>query len=182
VQSSVSSADICKGDDGLKKVQKTRIQKKHLVILSFLLAFAIALTVSLVLTSALSGTGENKPTVSEPIEVIPGEGRQNGMPLAYPSITRKMQITFAEITNKDGKYGIYRYGDDNYHTLFYVKDGETVPYYPEIVNEDPNFDYTDLFAIETGDGIGRYSLIDYLCSALQMPYFDQRVAFERDPA
>ena len=165
----------------MKKVEKTRLQKKHLVSITLLLAFAIALTVSLVLTSVLSDTGEGDELVSEITEVLPGEARQNGLPMAYPAVTKKLQISFVQIKNKDGEFGIYHYEGDSYHTLFYVKDGETIPYYPEIVSEDPDFDYTDLFAIESGDGIGRYSLVDYLCSAIQMPYFDQRVAFEKDP-
>jgi len=157
------------------------LQRKHIVTLSLLLAFIASLTVSLILTSVLSDTGESGELITEITEVLPGEARQNGIPLAYPAVSKKLQIDLVEIRNKDGVFGIYHYEGDNHHTLFYEKDGETIPYYPEIISEDPSFNYTDLFAIETGDGIGRYSLVDYLCSAIQMPYFDQRVAFETDP-
>ena len=165
----------------MKKVVKTRLQRKHIFTLVFLLAFAVSLTASLILTSVLSDTGEGGELITEITEVLPGEARQNGIPLAYPAISKKLQLSLVEIKNSDGAFGLYHYSGDDYHTLYYVKDGETVPYYPDIIDEDPSFTYTDLFAIETGDGIGRYSLVDYLCSALQMPYFDQRVAFETDP-
>ena len=165
----------------MKSVKKTRLRKKHIVSLALLLSFVLALTVSLILTDVLSNTGEGGTLSTEITEVLPGEARQNGIPLAYPAISKKLQISFVQIKNSESEFGIYHYTGDSHHTLYYVKNGEIIPYYPDIVTEDPSFDYTDLFAIESGDGIGRYSLVDYLCSAIQMPYFDQRVAFEKDP-
>ena len=153
----------------MKVVKKTRVQKKHIVIFSAFIAFAIALAVSIILTSVFSNNGESEAPLTESIEVIPGEGRQNGMPLAYPAISKKLQITLANIKNADGEFGIMHGEGDDYHTLYYVKDGKPIAYVPEIVGADPNLKYTDLFAIETSDGIGRYSIVDYLCSAIQMP-------------
>lgn len=165
----------------MKQVKRTRIEKKHLISLILLAAFAVALTLSLVLTSLLSDSGEQGSNVTTGItDVLEGEARQNGMPLAYPAVSNKLQIQFVAIKNSMGEFGIYHAEEDNHHTLFYVKDGETISYYPDIVAQDPKFDYTDLFAIESGDGMGKFSLVDYLCSAIQMPYFDQRVAFETD--
>ncbi len=170
----------------MKHITKSRIQKKYIIALVLTASLAVVLAASIIMTSLLSNSSSTAPQPSVVPEVIAGEARQNGMAMAYPGVSTKLQIEFVAIKNSTGdstrEFGLLLMPGESYHTLFYVNSsGERLPYYPEICIEDPSFDYTDLFAVETGDGIGRYSLVDYLCSSIQMPYFDQRVAMDSDP-
>ncbi|MBE6645615.1 MAG: hypothetical protein E7612_09635 [Ruminococcaceae bacterium] len=162
----------------MKHIQKNK--KKPLLIVTLAIFFAIVLTAS-ILIPALAESGGGDKTVSEPPEVLEGEARQNGMPLAYPAIDEKLDIKFIKIENQTGEYGFMVYGEEDFHTLYYVdSSGKQVIYYPEICEKDANFDYSSLFAIVTSDGYGQYTLVDYLCSALQSPYFYARIPIETD--
>ena len=105
------------------------------------------------------------------------------MPLAYPAISEK-EILFVDIENfkNDERYGIIREPDENnqpngsFIFQYYRKDINAFEtYMPPIASEDPNFNYSDLYAIEGGDGFGRIYYITYLCSALGNPFFTERI-------
>lgn len=160
---------------------KKRIVKKWLAA-AILAGVLVIATVSAILAQLFLGAEEKKSAVSVPPEVIAGEARQNGMPLAYPAINKKSDIKFINIVNSTGEYG-FILSDDNEHRLYYIdENGEQVLYYPDICADDPNFSYSNLFAIETSDGFGQYSLVSYLCLALQSPYFSERIALSEDEA
>ena len=152
-----------------------------MVALALAVLLVIVLTASILLSS-LTGKTDKKPTVIEPPEVIEGEARQNGLALAYPLITSKMDIKFINVENQTGEYGFVVYTGETHHTMYYVdSNGNQVVYYPEICKADPAFEYSSLFAIDSGDGYGQYTIVDYLCSSLQHPYFDVRIPIETDP-
>ena len=165
----------------MKRIKKTSLTQKTKIAIVLSLFLALILTAS-ILVSALTGKTETKPVITEPPEVIAGEGRQNGLPLAYPSINSKIDIKFINIKNPTGEYGFLVYTGDTYHTMYYVdSNGKQVVYYPEICQADPSFEYSSLFAIDSTDGYGQYTIVDYLCSSLQNPYFDVRIPIEKEP-
>ena len=149
----------------------------------------IVLTVLAVISSIYMAEAEDEGTGSlnsqSPPEVLEFEAIQNGMALAYPMINNKQQISYIYIENTTvdketevkthNKYGFDYSNDLSTLVLFYYKDGKKVDYMPGICEEDRGFSYSSLFAIETGDGFSQYTLIDYLCLAIQSPYFDKRI-------
>ena len=151
-------------------------------IAAALAALLVLILTASILVSALAGNDTENPVIIEPPEVIEGEARQNGLPLAYPAINSKIDIKFINVKNTTGEYGFMVYTGDNYHTMYYVdSNGKQVVYYPEICKEDPSFEYSSLFAIDASDGYGQYTIVDYLCSSLQHPYFEVRIPIETDP-
>ena len=141
----------------MKHIKTLQLSKKTCVAIGLSLVLAISLAVSIILTS-VSGKTETKAEVSEPLAVLDGEARQNGLTLAYPSINSKNRIKFINIKNKTGEYGFMMYGDDNYHTLYYVdSNGKQVVYYPEICQADSAFEYSSFHLISS---LSRLVLVD----------------------
>ncbi len=172
------------------KYYENRTQKTRFWALVSAAALVLVLTVSIIVDNLVKRDADTSTVDTSTIEILEGEARQSGLALAYPTFTSSLQIKYIHIINNNGvtegsseknEFGVYHAEGDNYHTLFYVKNGEQILYMPEIEGVDAEFQYTDLFAIETGDGIGRYSLVDYLCAAVQSPYFNERIPFETDP-
>jgi len=165
----------------VKHIEKIRLTKKTKIAVVLSVLLVLVLTAS-ILASALTGKTEKKPVIIDLPEVIEGEARQSGLPLAYPLINSKIDIKFINVQNETGEYGFTVYSGETHHTLYYVdSNGKQVVYYPEICTADPSFEYSSLFAIDAGDGYGQYTIVDYLCSALQYPYFDVRIPIETDP-
>ena len=48
-------------------------------------------------------------------------------------------------------------------------------HYPNVMGEDSSFDYESLYSIETNDGYSRIYKLTYLCVALELPYFTDRI-------
>ena len=168
----------------MKHITKPKITKNLFIAIVLSAVFAVLLALSIVITVISSSLDDSDPqTVTEVPPVIDGEARQNGLALAYPSINRKNQIKYIQIENQTGEFGFVMLTGESHHTLYYVdSSGEPIIYYPDICAEDATFNYTDLFAIVTNDGYSQYSLVDYLCLALQSPYFDERIPIETDSA
>ena len=119
---------------------------------------------------------EEEPAASKQPEIIEGEARQNGLALAYPVVNNKSQIQYISIKNENGEYGFIRLDEGSEFNMYYIDDkGEQVLYYPDICDEDIGFEYSNLFKIDTSDGYSQYTLLDYLCVALQMAYFEERI-------
>ena len=157
-----------------RKLNKAQIATIWLLIISVLLA-AAWLTVSLVVKKLASGqggsSGADKP------EIMEGESTYLNQLVAYPMI-EEGEITYVEIKNKTGNFGLSRYPDDRGSFLFhYYVDGKegAIPYTPPIMNAEGDFDYESLYAVETGDGYGMIYYLTYLCSALGAPYFTERI-------
>ena len=126
--------------------------------------------------SAILLNKEEEPAASKQPEIIEGEARQNGLALAYPVVNNKSQIQYISIKNENGEYGFIRLDEGSEFNMYYIDDkGEQVLYYPDICDEDIGFEYSNLFKIDTSDGYSQYTLLDYLCVALQMAYFEERI-------
>ena len=124
---------------------------------------------------------EPDATVTAPPEILPGEARQNGLTLAYPTINEKTQIQNIAVKNDKGEFGFVKLEGDRYFTMYYVdEDGKQQVFMPDICGADSSFAYQNLLAIETGDGFSQYTVLDYLCLALQLPYFEERIPVSND--
>ena len=75
----------------MKHVEKTALPKKVKIAAALAALLVLILTAS-ILVSALAGNDTENPVIIEPPEVIEGEARQNGLPLAYPAINSKIVL------------------------------------------------------------------------------------------
>ena len=157
-----------------RKLNKAQIATIWLLIISVLLA-AAWLSVTLVIKKLASNNGGSSGG-SAP-ELMEGEATYLNQTVAYPMI-EEGRITFIEVKNKSGNFGVSRYPDDRGSFLFhYYVDGKegAIPYTPPIMGAEGNFKYESLYAVETGDGYGMIYYLTYLCSALGAPYFTERI-------
>ncbi len=167
----------------MKHIAQKRFGKKPVIAIALAAALVLFLVLSILITEAL-GEDDGDTTKKEPPEIIAGEATQNGMPLAYPAIESKTQIEFINIKktidDKISEFGFYYDKDEISHILYYVdSNGKALPYFPEIYYQDSSFVYSSLFETEAISGVS-VTLVDYLCHALQSPYFEERIAFEKD--
>ena len=156
-----------------RKLNKKQLVTVWLLIISVVLAAAYAAVMIVIKKRATGAEEQNKVTLT-PLE---GEALYLNQLIAYPPI-EEAQITFLEISNKTGKFGVSRYPDDRGSFLFhYYVDGqkEFIPYMPPITGAEGGFNYESLYAVETGDGYGMIYYLTYLCSALSAPYFTERI-------
>lgn len=149
----------------------------------------VSVIAAIILVSVMS---DDDPSGSEknPPEILAGESLYNNYPLAYPSV-QESQIQRITITNKASykdyfgedkapstSYALLRDEDfDGKFVLYYQdKDGNANVYYPKVASEDVTFDYESLYSVEQNDGYGRIYKLTYLCVALELPYFTDRIA------
>ena len=164
----------------MKHIQKKKFTKKQKLSLILCAVFAVLLAVCIPVSAVLLDKKE-EPSVTKQPEIIEGEARQNGLALAYPVVNNKKQIQYISIKNDKGEYGFIKLEEDAEFNMYYIDEmGEQVLYYPQICDEDLGFEYSDLFKIDTSDGYSQYTLLDYLCIALQMPYFEERIPLAED--
>lgn len=170
----------------MKHITKKRIGRKHIISIALAASLVLFLTLSIILTHVLENGGEDKPQ-KEPPQIIEGEAIKNGMALAYPEIEGKPNLTFINVQNppdptdeEGGEFGFFYDKDEGCHILYYMdSDGNPVSYFPDIYYQDSSFNYSSIFATEAVSGVP-VTLVDYLCHALQTPYFEERIPFETD--
>ena len=162
------------------KPKKTKKQRAVIILAATLLVLlSVCIPVMIVM---LSDNGGGTTNIDQP-EILEGEARQNGSTLAYPVVNSINQINHISIKNETGEYGFAKLDGENVFTMYYVDgQGNRQVYYPTICSEDDSFSYSDLYAIETGDGFSQYTMLDYLCISLQMPYFVERIAVSENEA
>ena len=168
----------------MKYVAKKGLQTKHLISIILAVALVLCLVLSILLTHVFDKEDAND-TPNESPEIIDGEAIKNGMTLAYLEINTKNQISYISIEDtsdaEKSDFGFWYDESEGCHLLFYVdSDGKAQTYYPEIYYQDSSFSYSSLFATQTMSGI-EVTLVDYLCYALQSPFFEERIPFEEDP-
>ena len=162
-----------------RKLNKAQLATVWLLIISVLLTVAYVTVILVANYISSKNSGSNGIDLPKPME---GEDTYLNQLVAYPAI-EESQITFLEVTNSKGKFGISRYPDDKggfiFHYYLKNEDGtyqdESSVYMPPISGTENDFNYESLYAIETGDGIGQYSLLTYLCSAIGAPSFTERI-------
>lgn len=167
----------------MKHITKKRIGRRQMLSIALAASLVLFLTLSIILTHVLEKGGEDKPPKETP-QIIEGEAIKNGMALAYPEIESKPDLTFINVQNPTdedgGEFGFFYDKDEGCHILYYMdSDGNPVSYFPDIYYQDSSFSYSSIFATETISGVP-VTLVDYLCHALQTPYFEERIPFETD--
>lgn len=172
------------------QVKKTKLDKKHLAIIItasvlalLIVAYAI---ISTLISSGLIGDSGNNNSKNPP-EILEGEAILNNRGIVYPYISTANIISVA-VGSKDAEKDSFMMTrpikDDgsyeSYFAFFYNdRDGNSVSYYPPILSEDSNTEYTDFYSIENRDGLNAYK-INYLCAAIGALYFDERINPEED--
>lgn len=170
-------------------IRLSRQKQKRRLLLILLCVMLVSITAAIILVSIMSGD-DPSGTKADPPEILAGESLEGNYPLAYPSV-QESQIQRIIITNKASykdyfgedkapktSYALVRDEDlDGKFVLYYEnKDGKTEVYYPKVADEDVTFDYESLYSIEQNDGYGRIYKLTYLCVALELPYFTDRIA------
>ena len=164
----------------MKHIAKPKITKKQRAAIILTAVLLLLLAVCIPVAVILSNKGD-EPVKFEQPEILEGEARQNGSTLAYPVIDNVNQIHYISVDNSTGEFGFYKPDGERTFTMYYVDgNGQSQVYYPAICAEDPNFDYSQLYAIQTSDGFSKYTMLDYLCIGLQMPYFAERIPVAAD--
>ena len=172
----ISRQEIERINRNKKRFRLTAYIAIALAVIIVAASVAIALVVKHLNESASAGTGKLPP------EIIDGEAIYNGSALAYPTM-EETDIQRITIKNKEGEYTLLRTKDSRGAFMLYYVDGngETQVFYPAICEEDSNFEYESLYAIESGDGFNRIYKLTYLCAALEYPYFSERIDLSSDP-
>ena len=172
-------------------VQKqNRFQKKrrYIIITAIALTFAIALyaLVSILINAGVFNK-DSGSDVNTPPEIFEGEAIFNNRGVAYPYI-KTANILSVSVNSHTDRFTIRRPAAseegqyESYFTYFYENSkGQPVQYAPEILDYEPNTDYTSFYATENSDGLNAYK-VDYLCAAIGALYFDERIEMEEDRA
>ena len=156
-----------------RKLNKAQLAIIWLLIISLVLAIAYVGVIVAVNKLANKGQSSGGTTLTP----LPGESTYLNQLIAYPTV-EEGNITFIEIENKHGRFGVSRYPNDLGNFLFhYYVDGQegAIPYTPPIIGAEGEYNYESLYAVETGDGYGMIYYLTYLCAALGAPYFTERI-------
>ena len=140
---------------------------------------------ALIGAGAFKGEGDNNSATRQPLDLRDGEATYNGQGVAYPYVSKNNILSVTVDSDKDAFVMARPNATDengdiieekylDYFVFSYDSgDGKRV-YYPDILVEEPNTSYTDLYAIEGSDGLNAYK-IDYLCAAIGALYFSNRI-------
>ena len=162
------------------KVVNKKLNKSQILTICLLVASIVLLSGCLVMSAIakrIANKNNNQTSSSAPLDLLPGESSYLNQPIAYPAISES-QILLLQVSGPQGKYDISRYPDDQGSFMFhYYVDGkkEAIPYIPPIYGAEGDFNYESLYAVEQNDGYGRIYYLTYLCSALGLPYFRERI-------
>ena len=168
-------------------VQNKKLSKKHLAIIITASVLALLIIASIVVNavvgayqSSLQGSGGSTPP-----EIIAGEAILNNRGVVYPYVSSGNIVSVAVDSHVD-EFVMMRHSKENKydsHFTFYYTDqnGNMVSYYPNIMSEDSETNYTDFYAIEQSDGLNAYKM-NYLLAAIGALYFTERIYLSDDAA
>lgn len=165
------------------QTNERKLNKRHLTLIitaaALVLLIVAYVIIDAVINAGAAGNGgasvNNAPTVNTEI----GESVYLNMAVAYPYI-ESSKIKSISIKSDIDTFHIRRDEDDDGnlldHFLFFYEDeaGDTLPYLPEIVYSENNFDYTSLYAIDSSDSWNQYK-VTYLCVALGAMTFGESI-------
>ena len=161
-----------------------RGKKKMKLSIIFGSAFILLLTAIIILSSYFANLTTPKEETPPPV-AFEGEDIRYGNLVAYPVVDASTinRITVNNQANKkDGEFTFIKDSLAGGDFLFtYKEDGEVKIFYPSILNGS-GVSYSDLYAIESGDGYNQITKIKYLIAALESAYFSQRIELDSDPA
>lgn len=158
------------------------ITKKHRIAIMLVVSLLLLVAVTVPLVVHYYHSAPETEYGPQP-EILEGEARQDGLTLAYPTISDSKLVDIVSLERGGEEFGFVRLDGESHLTMYYIdSDGKQQIYYPRICEEDEGFDYTDLFVSKDAYGMGEYSLVDYLLVGLRMPYFGERIAISEDEA
>ena len=159
---------------------KRKVNKKIIVSLLLLAAFAVLLTASILLNVLTGGESGTKPSAKPPLEVLEGESTHGGFNVAYPFVNDGA-LQYISVSDKANSFKLIRPDEKGDMVLYYTDSrGATEVYYPSILGTDENISYSSLYAIDQSDGLGMGPLVSYLCSAVGFTAFQERIALSED--
>ena len=168
-------------------------------MLILLCVLVVAVTAAIILVNVLPKEETTTTTKKDPPEIIEeiGESTSGNYAIAYPTV-EEGQIKSIKITNKQSykdnyesvedapatSYVLYRDKEMNgkFVLRYWDEAGNEYEYRPDILEAESSFDYESLYAIEQNDGYNRIYKLTYLCVALELPYFDERIALKENEA
>lgn len=171
----------------LQKKKRT-LSKKHLSILitaSLLVLLIVAYAVTNAVIGAIGAAEGNGSAIQKP-ELMEGEDYHGNYAIAYPRFgeadIQQLSASYIDENGVKRLFTIMRSGEES-EFVFYYSDstGKAHAYNPPICSAEANFDYTDLYAIETADGLNVFKL-SYLFVAVGVLYFNERIELSSDPA
>ncbi len=164
--------------------RKEKKVPKKIIFLSVLAALIVALTVCAVLLSKREDDPDDGTATKTETPIRDEEGRYNSYPVAYKPINDLKNITLISIENENGSYFMAVPPDsssDSYEFFYDVDEEGNYTYYnPDILANEDDMTYDDLYAKVKGDGYDRIPMLTYLLSAIRAPYFDYRIELSSD--
>lgn len=172
----------------IQKTEKYRKKTKFNVILTasvlvFLVLFYVVMNAIIGATGDGSGTGSGD---GDKLPIESGESYYGSNRIAYPYFSEQnVQSIVVSYKDDDGakqKFMIYRQKTSDSFIFYYSdENGDMVKYAPPICTEEYDFDYSELYAIESSDGLNLFKL-NYLCAALGVLYFHERIPLSENNA
>ena len=158
----------------MRKIEKKSMMTKGTLAIVLAVAFVLTLAAALVLYFTVFSREEG-PEQKEPPVALEGEAVVNGSLMAYP-LMAESKIQNIRIESDKGSFVMTRPDDNGDFIFSYVNEaGEEKTFLPNIYLLDDDFNYSDLYSIEMGDGFGSVTKLKYLCMALMYPYVEERI-------
>ena len=159
----------------MKTVKRKKLSGQWTALIILAAVFSLLLGSYFIIDYVLNKPAQTEPPVKP--EVLEGEDIYLNVPVAYPRL-EDGQLQYILVRNESGTFDLTRPSEEGVFWLSY-DDGKgiqnSVMYEPPILSAEGDFDYQQLYAVETGDGYGRIPLLTYLCTAIGTTYFDERI-------
>ena len=169
------------------KIKEKRLGKKHIAIIITAALLALLIAAYAIINAILPTLtpDEQSGEQTNPPEVLSGEAVYGNMGVVYPYVNPGSIVSIHVVSHED-EFMMSKPKDSEGNRLSYFifsykdpLDGIVKAYLPSIVDEDADFDYTDLYAIEQSNTLGVYK-IEYLQAAIAALYFDNRIVLSAD--
>lgn len=161
-----------------RKLNKAQLATIWLLVIALVLAAAYVALIAVINKLAKDNSQTSGGLSAD--DLIEGEGIYSNQLVAYPSI-EESQITNIEVSGPENRFGISRYPDDlgvfRFHYYLNGKENSPVYYTPPILAADGAYKYSSLYSVENSDGNNMIPVpyLTYLCVALSVPYFSERI-------
>ncbi len=166
-----------------QEIESLRRSKKKMRMSIILASAFILLLVAIIILSSYFANLTPPREESKPPVALEGEDVRYGNLIAYPVVDANTinRITVNNQANKkDGEFTFVKDSLAGGDFLFtYKEEGEVKIFYPSILN-GAGVSYSDLYAVESGDGYNQITKIKYLTAALESAYFSQRIELSDD--
>ena len=161
-----------------RKLNKAQLATIWLLVIALVLAAAYVALIAVINKLAKDNSQTSGGLSAD--DLIEGEGIYSNQLVAYPSI-EESQITNIEVSGPENRFGISRYPDDlgvfRFHYYLNGKENSPVYYTPPILAADGAYNYSSLYSEVNSDGNNMIPVpyLTYLCVALSVPYFSERI-------